>query len=85
MELAQLVSHDYPSVDEMLSKLAAVILTVTEAQFCTVFISEDSSTVVQELIQLMDNDSLLKRKGCCICLLVTVKHEAHKIILILTY
>ncbi|KAK7162047.1 hypothetical protein R3I94_004640 [Phoxinus phoxinus] len=44
LELAQLVSHDYPSVDDMLSKLAAVILPVTKAQFCTVFISDDSST-----------------------------------------
>ncbi|KAK2908673.1 hypothetical protein Q8A67_004510 [Cirrhinus molitorella] len=44
LELAQLVSHDYPSIDDMLSKLAAVILPVTKAQFCTVFISDDSST-----------------------------------------
>ncbi|XP_016347184.1 cGMP-specific 3',5'-cyclic phosphodiesterase isoform X1 [Sinocyclocheilus anshuiensis] len=44
LELAQLVSHDYPSVDDMLSKLAAVILPITKAQFCTVFISDDSST-----------------------------------------
>ncbi|XP_077061200.1 cGMP-specific 3',5'-cyclic phosphodiesterase [Siphateles boraxobius] len=44
LELAQLVSHDYPSVDDMLSKLAAVILPVTKAQFCTIFISDDSST-----------------------------------------
>ncbi|XP_039530616.1 cGMP-specific 3',5'-cyclic phosphodiesterase isoform X1 [Pimephales promelas] len=43
LELAQLVSHDYPSLDDMLSKLAAVILPVTKAQFCTVFISDDSS------------------------------------------
>uniref|UniRef100_A0A673HJU1 Phosphodiesterase n=1 Tax=Sinocyclocheilus rhinocerous TaxID=307959 RepID=A0A673HJU1_9TELE len=88
LELAQLVSHDYPSVDDMLSKLAAVILPITKAQFCTVFISDDSYTVVQELIKFMDNDSLLKGSydaakkniilciwGCCICLLVTVKHE----------
>ncbi|KAI2668688.1 cGMP-specific 3',5'-cyclic phosphodiesterase [Labeo rohita] len=45
LELAQLVSHDYPSVDDMLSKLAAVILPVTQAQFCTVFISDDNSMV----------------------------------------
>uniref|UniRef100_A0A673HLX3 Phosphodiesterase n=1 Tax=Sinocyclocheilus rhinocerous TaxID=307959 RepID=A0A673HLX3_9TELE len=89
LELAQLVSHDYPSVDDMLSKLAAVILPITKAQFCTVFISDDSYTVVQELIKFMDNDSLLKGSydaakkniilciwGCCICLLVTVKHES---------
>ncbi|XP_073698328.1 cGMP-specific 3',5'-cyclic phosphodiesterase [Garra rufa] len=44
MELAQLVSHDYPSIEDMLSKLAAVILPVTKAQFCSVFISDDSST-----------------------------------------
>ncbi|XP_043093529.1 cGMP-specific 3',5'-cyclic phosphodiesterase isoform X2 [Puntigrus tetrazona] len=44
LELAQLVSHDYPCVEDVLSKLAAVILPVTKAQFCTVFISEDSST-----------------------------------------
>uniref|UniRef100_A0A8C1XP07 Phosphodiesterase n=1 Tax=Cyprinus carpio TaxID=7962 RepID=A0A8C1XP07_CYPCA len=72
LELAQLVSNDYPSVDDMLIKLAAFILPVTKAQFCTVFISDDSSTVVQELIQFMDNDSLLKQKGCCVCLLLTV-------------
>uniref|UniRef100_A0A671KHB4 Phosphodiesterase n=1 Tax=Sinocyclocheilus anshuiensis TaxID=1608454 RepID=A0A671KHB4_9TELE len=77
LELAQLVSHDYPSVDDMLSKLAAVILPITKAQFCTVFISDDSSTVVQELIKFMDNDSLLKQKGCCICLLVTLKQHTH--------
>ncbi|XP_018921163.1 cGMP-specific 3',5'-cyclic phosphodiesterase isoform X4 [Cyprinus carpio] len=44
LELAQLVSNDYPSVDDMLIKLAAFILPVTKAQFCTVFISDDSST-----------------------------------------
>ncbi|XP_009305135.1 cGMP-specific 3',5'-cyclic phosphodiesterase isoform X1 [Danio rerio] len=44
LELAQLVSHDYPSVDAMLGELAAVILPITKAQFCTVFISDDSST-----------------------------------------
>ncbi|XP_048053317.1 cGMP-specific 3',5'-cyclic phosphodiesterase isoform X1 [Megalobrama amblycephala] len=44
LELAQLVSHDYPSVDDMLSKMAAIILPVTKAQYCTVFISDDNST-----------------------------------------
>ncbi|XP_067298062.1 cGMP-specific 3',5'-cyclic phosphodiesterase [Pseudorasbora parva] len=43
LELAQLVSHDYPSVDDMLSKLAAIILPVTKAQICSVFISDDNS------------------------------------------
>lgn len=52
LELAQLVSHDYPSVDDMLSKMAAIILPVTKAQYCTVFISDDNSTVVQKSINV---------------------------------
>ncbi|KAA0722481.1 cGMP-specific 3',5'-cyclic phosphodiesterase [Triplophysa tibetana] len=44
LELARLVSHDYPSVDVMLNKLSGIILPVTHAQYCAVFLSNDRTT-----------------------------------------
>lgn len=50
IEMAQVLSKEHRSFEVLLSKMAATIMPFTHAQYCTIFIPSEQTSVVDDTV-----------------------------------